>query len=325
MSAELPLRGAEIQLAARPRGLPRPEDFRLVEAPVRRPGENEILVRNSWMSVDPSTRIRMGEDGSEHLPRFELGRPLDGWAVGTVIESRAARFRAGQQVLHPRGWRELAVLAADGGPRGPTPIEAGEATPAQRYLGALGWVGLTAYAGLLDVAGLRPGDVVFVSGAAGAVGSLAVQIAKLRGHTVIASAGSAAKIEFLREELGADGAFSYRDGDIAGQLAALAPAGIDVYFDNVGGAHLEAALGALRPGGRVALCGAISTYNEPGGGGPPTSSRRSPRGSPCAASWRGCTRTGWPSSAARCAPGSPPVRWSSARPWSRASSGRPRR
>jgi hypothetical protein len=215
------------------------------------------------MSVDPSTRIRMGEAASDYLPSFELGEPLSGWAVGEVVASASQRFALGDQVLHPQGWRQYAVLdAAAEPPLGPEPILVDSSTPAKAYVGPLGWVGLTSWVGLLDVAELRDGDVVFVSGAAGAVGSLAVQIAKLRGHFVIASAGSAAKVSYVREELGADLVFSYRDGPVGEQLPALVPGGIDLYFDNVGGEHLEAALAALRPGGRVALCGAISTYND---------------------------------------------------------------
>ena len=143
----------------------------------------------------------------------------------------------------------------------PERIDVDDATPPRAYLGPLSWVGLTSFVGLLDVAELRDGDVVFVSGAAGAVGSLAVQIAKLFGNVVIGSAGSSEKVNYVRDVLGADAAFCYRAGDVRELLRAAAPDGIDVYFDNVGGPHLEAALDALRPGGRVALCGAISAYD----------------------------------------------------------------
>jgi NADPH-dependent curcumin reductase CurA len=253
----------EIRLAARPQGHPRAEDFTVVEVPIPSPADHELLVRNSWMSIDPSTRIRMNAGESDYLPPFRIGAALESWAVGEVVESRAPGFRPGDAVLHPLGWREYAVLRADGpGRTAPTPIEVDAQTPARAYLGPLSWVGLTSYVGLLNVAELREGDVVFVSAAAGAVGNLAVQIARIRGHTVIGSAGSAEKVRFLREQLGCEHAFSYRDGDVGELLRAAAPEGIDVYFDNVGGDHLEAALDALRPRGRVALCGAISDYNR---------------------------------------------------------------
>lgn len=257
--------GREVHLAARPQGEPRPDDFRLVEVEVPMPAEGELLVHNTWMSVDPSMRIRMHESDSSYLPMFQLDRPLEGWAVGEVTASRADGFAVGDTVLHQHGWREYALLSAEAGGRGaPTRIDVDDSTPARAYLGPLGWVGLTSYVGLLDVAELREGDVVFVSGAAGAVGSLAVQIAKIRGHMVIGSAGTAEKVAFVRDELGADAAFSYRDGSVRESLRAAAPEGVDVYFDNVGGDHLEAALDALRVGGRIAMCGAISNYNAIG-------------------------------------------------------------
>jgi NADPH-dependent curcumin reductase CurA len=262
MSA-VPKTGREIHLVARPDGEPRSGDFRCAEVDLAEPSDGEILVRNSWMSVDPSARIRMHEARSDYMPRFELEEAIQGWAVGEVVSSRASGFAVGDQVLHQRGWREYALLpAGEPPPLGPELITVDATTPASTYLGALSWVGLTSYAGLLHVAELREGDVVFVSGAAGAVGSLVVQIAKLRGHFVVASAGSDAKVAFVRDELGADAVFSYRDGAIGEQLEALVPGGIDLYFDNVGGDHLEAALAALRPQGRIALCGAISTYNH---------------------------------------------------------------
>jgi NADPH-dependent curcumin reductase CurA len=260
---DLPTTSKEIRLASRPAGEPTPADFELASRRIDEPADGEIVVRNSWMSVDPSARIRMDEAASDYLPSFDLGEPLSGWAVGEVVASAAARFAVGDQVLHPHGWRDYSLL--DAGlepPLGPEPILVDSSTPAKAYVGPLGWVGLTSWVGLLDVAELRAEDVVFISGAAGAVGSLAVQIAKLRGHFVIASAGSPAKVSYVRDELGADVVFSYRDGPVCEQLPALVPDGIDLYFDNVGGEHLEAALTSLRPHGRVALCGAISTYND---------------------------------------------------------------
>jgi NADPH-dependent curcumin reductase CurA len=259
------MNGREWQLVARPAGLPRESDFELAEVPVADPQDGELLVRNTWMSLDPAMRIRMHGTASDYMPPYELGRPLEGWAVGEIVASKADGFAEGDWVLHPLGWREYAILRADGpGRTRPTPIEVGEGTSERAYLGPLGWVGLTSYVGLLYVAELREGDIVFVSGAAGAVGSLVVQIAKRRGHFVIGSAGSAEKVRFVRDELGADAAFSYRDGAVGDLLTEAAPDGIDVYFDNVAGDHLQAALDSLRQFGRVAMCGMISTYNATG-------------------------------------------------------------
>jgi NADPH-dependent curcumin reductase CurA len=208
------------------------------------------------MSVDPYMRGRM-DDRKSYVPPFGLGEPLYGGAVGTVVASRADGFAEGDTVLHQLGWREYSVL-----PRKQARRVDASGVPESAFLGVLGMPGLTAYVGLLDIAALREGDVVFVSGAAGAVGSLAGQIAKLRGHTVIGSAGSPEKVAHVRDELGFDAAFDYHDG-VHKQLRAAAPDGIDVYFDNVGGEHLEAAIGVLNTYGRVALCGGISGYNEP--------------------------------------------------------------
>ncbi len=251
----MPLTGREIHLAARPQGEPAPGDFRLVEVDVPDPADGEVLVRNLVMSVDPYMRGRMN-DRPSYVPPFALDQPLGGGAVGEVVASRADGVAEGDLVLHDRGWRELAVVPA----ARVQPVDARVAPPSA-FLGVLGMPGLTAYVGLLDVAGLREGDVVFVSGAAGAVGSLAGQIARLRGHVVVGSAGSAEKVAHLRDELGFDAAFDYHDGRVSRLLREAAPEGIDVYFDNVGGEHLEAAIGALRMRGRVALCGSVSAYN----------------------------------------------------------------
>ncbi|MFG2037112.1 NADP-dependent oxidoreductase [Dactylosporangium sp. NPDC048998] len=245
-------------LAARPTGFPSETDFELREVPLPEPGPGQVLVRNDVMSVDPAMRGRMN-DVPSYVPPFQLGAPLDGGAVGTVVASQSAAVKVGDTVLHGLGWREYALLDAER-------VRAVDtaAAPASAYLGVLGMPGLTAYAGLLDVARMRPDETVFVSGAAGAVGSLAGQIARLRGaRLVIGSAGSAEKVRYLTEELGFDAAFNYRDGDIRGQLKRLAPDGIDVYFDNVGGEQLEAALFRMNLHGRIAVCGAISQYNTP--------------------------------------------------------------
>jgi NADPH-dependent curcumin reductase CurA len=252
--------GREVRLVARPEGAPREGDFSVVEVELAEPADGGIVVRNTWLSLDPAQRVRMHAGSSGYMPSFALGEPLDGWAVGEVIASRAVDFAVGDWVLHILGWRDHAVIDT-AMVRGPRKIEVDAETPDRYYLGPLGWTALTSYVGLFDVAEMRDGDIVFVSGAAGAVGSLAVQIAKVTGHTVIASAGTAAKVAYVRDELGADAVFCYRDGNVGELLAAAAPDGIDVYFDNVGGEHLQAALDALRLYGRVALCGAISTYN----------------------------------------------------------------
>jgi NADPH-dependent curcumin reductase CurA len=252
----MPTPSREIRLAARPHGEPVPSDFELADVEVPDPGPGRILVRNTYMSVDPYMRGRMN-DVKSYVPPFRLGHALEGAAVGEVVASEAEGFAPGDVVVHQLGWREHALLDASHARK----VDAG-GLPESAFIGVLGMPGLTAYAGLLDVGELREGDVVFVSGAAGAVGSLVGQIAKLRGNTVIGSAGSPEKVAHLIDDLGFDKAFNYKDGDVTGQLAAAAPDGIDVYFDNVGGDHLEAAIAALNRNGRVALCGAISGYNS---------------------------------------------------------------
>jgi NADPH-dependent curcumin reductase CurA len=247
----------EIRLAARPTGWPTEQDFDLVEVPIPVPGPGQVLVRNTVMSVDPAMRGRMN-DVESYTPPFELGAPLQGGAVGEVVLSEVESVRTGDLVLHNLGWRDYAVVDAEHTAR----VDPDLASPSA-YLGVLGMPGLTAYAGVIEVAALAPGDVVFVSGAAGAVGSIAGQVARLKGASrVVGSAGSPEKVRYLTEELGYDAAFDYHDGPVKEQLAKVAPEGIDVYFDNVGGEHLEAAIGALRLHGRIAMCGGISGYNE---------------------------------------------------------------
>ncbi|MET8611192.1 MULTISPECIES: NADP-dependent oxidoreductase [Streptomyces] len=247
----------EWHLLSRPVGWPKPEDFALVESPLPAPREGQVLVRNTYLSVDPYMRGRMSAQKSYVAP-FELGKAMQGGAVGEVIESRAEGISVGDHVLHPFGWREYAVLGAEHAVK----VDP-EAAPLSSYLGVLGMTGLTAYAGLLRTAAFKEGDTVFVSGAAGAVGSQVGQIAKLKGAArVIGSAGSDDKVRLLVEEYGFDAAFNYKKGPVAEQLREAAPDGIDVYFDNVGGDHLEAAIGSLREGGRIAICGMISVYNN---------------------------------------------------------------
>ncbi|MFJ1649808.1 NADP-dependent oxidoreductase [Streptomyces sp. NPDC088337] len=247
----------EWHLLSRPVGWPKPEDFALVEAEVPQPGEGQVLVRNEYLSVDPYMRGRMNAAKSYAEP-YELGRPMQGGAVGEVVASEAEGIAVGDHVLHFGGWREYAAVNG----RGAVKVDPA-AAPLPAYLGVLGMTGLTAYAGLLRIASFKEGDAVFVSGAAGAVGGQAGQIARLKGASrVIGSAGSDEKVRLLTEEYGFDAAFNYRNGPVAEQLKAAAPDGVDVYFDNVGGEHLEAAIGSLNLGGRIAVCGMISGYNN---------------------------------------------------------------
>lgn len=253
----------EIVLASRPEGVPTGANFALVERELPELSEGQILVRNTWMSVDPYMRGRMN-DRPSYIPPFQVGEALEGSAVGEVIASRAKEIPVGTTVSHFAGWREHAVLDAATA----TPIDPALAAPEQ-YLGVLGTTGLTAYAALTDVAPVRPGDTVFISAAAGAVGSVAGQLARALGASrVIGSAGGPAKTQLLLEEFGYDAALDYRAGDLAGQLAAAAPEGVDVYLDSVGGEHLRVAVAAMRQHGRIAMVGAISGYNgsapEPG-------------------------------------------------------------
>jgi len=247
--------GREVRLAARPQGEPVATDFDVATVEVPDPSEGEVLVRNLYLSVDPYMRGRMN-DVKSYVPPFQLGQPLDGGAVGEVVASAVDSHAVGDLVLHGQGWREWAVGPA----KGFTALAPTE-TPSA-YLGVLGMPGLTAWAGLFAIAGFKEGETVFVSGAAGAVGSLVGQLVKANGGIVIGSAGSADKVAWLTDELGFDQAFSYRNGPVADSLRAAAPGGIDVYFDNVGGEHLQAAIGSLKPYGRAALCGMISQYNN---------------------------------------------------------------
>ena len=250
-------KGTEIRLAARPEGWPTAETFEFAEVEVPEPAEGQVLVRNLVMSVDPYMRGRMSAAKSYVAP-FEVGKALDGGAVGEVVASRAEGLEPGDFVVHQLGWRDYAVVGA----KHLLKVDP-SAAPLNAHLGVLGMVGLTAYTGLVEMASQKEGDVVFVSGAAGAVGVLAGQIAKLRGASrVIGSAGSAEKVRYLTEEIGYDAAFNYKDGPVYDQLKAAAPDGIDVYFDNVGGEHLEAAISVLNDFGRTAECGMISQYNN---------------------------------------------------------------
>ena len=250
----MPIRSREVRLARRPEGMPVPSDFEVAEVELPDPAEGEILVRNAFVSVDPYMRGRMN-DVKSYVPPFQLGEVLVGGAVGRVIASRNERFDEGAWVVHGLGWREAAL--SDG--RGVQSFDP-SAAPVSAALGILGMPGLTAYVGIEDIAGVKAGDTVFVSGAAGAVGSAAAQLARLRGARVIGSAGTEEKVAWL-EELGLDAAFDYKQAAVRNALRELAPDGIDVYFDNVGGDHLEAAISSLNGFGRVVACGSISVYN----------------------------------------------------------------
>lgn len=246
----------EIRLASRPSGTPRLDDLELVETTVPRPSDGQILVRNSWMSVDPYMRGRM-DDRPSYIEPFRIGEPLEGSAVGTVVESRADGIEVGATVSHFLGWREYAALDAAAA----TVVDTAQ-VPAEVYLGPLGATGLTAYVTVTEIAPVRAGDVVFVSAAAGAVGSVAGQLARILGAArVIGSAGGPEKAKKLVTDFGFDAAIDYKARPVADQLTELAPDGIDVYVDNVGGDQLEAALGAIRLNGRIGLVGSISDYN----------------------------------------------------------------
>lgn len=260
------MRSREWQLRRRPEGVPSPSDVELVEVEVPEPGPGQVAIANRVLSVEPYMWGRMSAAGTYADP-YQIGETMTGHAVGVVTASRAEAIPVGATVLHEQGWREHGVLDA-----GSVRVLDDPLVPDAAWLGVLGVTGFTAYVALHMIAACRPGETVFVSAAAGAVGSTAVQLAKAQGCRVIGSAGSAEKVAFVRDELGADAAFSYRTGPVReglrGALLAAAEEGIDVYVDNVGGEHLEAALRYIRPFGRVALCGAISAYGNPPSPGP---------------------------------------------------------
>ena len=247
----------EIQLISYPTGIPTPENFALAQTKLEPIQDGQVLVRNLYLSVDPYMRGRMN-GGKSYVPPFELGKPMSGGAVGEVVESRVPEFQSGDVVTSNYGWREYFMAT----PSELHPVSR-DIQPLSVYLGALGMTGMTAWVGLRLV-DVKANDVIFISGAAGAVGNVAGQLAKIRGCNVIGSAGSPEKVKFLQEECGFDMAFDYKTSPvipIAEQLNLAAPDGIDVYFDNVGGEMLEAALSALRVNGRIIACGGISGYN----------------------------------------------------------------
>jgi NADPH-dependent curcumin reductase CurA len=246
----------EVRLVSRPVGTPTPDNFELAIVEVPDPGPGEVQVRNTWMAVDPAMRGRMS-DAKSYVPPFTLGAVMEGPCVGVVTLSNDPGFQPGDLVWSRLGWREYVNAPA-------TALKKRDASvlPPQAYLGLAGMTGLTAYAGLFEVAGLKGGETVFVSAASGGVGSVVCQMAKLKGCRVIGAAGGARKMAFLRDRLGLDGVIDYKaEPSLTKALAKVAPDGIDVYFDNVGGDHLQAAIAIAKPFARFALCGMISQYN----------------------------------------------------------------
>lgn len=233
------------------------DDFEIASIPVPALAPGQLLVRNAYMSVDPSMRGRLEPSEKHYTTNFIPGQPLDGSAIGIVIESASDKVPVGAAVRHRMGWREHAVVDA-----ATVTVHDPAVAPLNQWLGVLGQTGFTAYSGLLRTAEFKPGDAVFVSAAAGAVGSMVGQFAKLLGASrVVGSAGGETKRQLLIDELGYDDAFDYRAGPASDQLNRVAPDGIDVYFDNVGGEQLMAALDAMHVNGRIALCGMISNFD----------------------------------------------------------------
>jgi NADPH-dependent curcumin reductase CurA len=253
----MPIQSREVRLASRPQGEASLDNFTFATVEVPDPKPGEVLVRNLCMSVDPYMRGRMNE-GKSYVPQFEIGKPMEGGAVGRVVVSQDEKMPVGTLVQSIFGWREAFVAPASK----LQIVDASLASPSA-YLGMLGVTGLTAWVGLFRIAALKEGATVFISGGAGAVGSAACQLAKMRGCRVLASASSSEKVAYLRDELKVDYAFNYRAGKPLSYLKEGAPEGIHVYFDNTGGPQLEAALYVLRDHGRVALCGGICGYNTP--------------------------------------------------------------
>jgi NADPH-dependent curcumin reductase CurA len=252
-----PIKNREVHLISRPKGIPKKSNFAVVEANIPPLKKGQILIKNHYFSVDPYMRGRMN-DGKSYIPPFQLNQPMSGGSVGEVIESKHPDFEKGQITTGFGGWREYFVSDGAG-----LRIVDTKLAPIRNYLSILGLTGLTAYIGLFEIAQLKENETVFVSAAAGAVGSIACQLAKLHGCTVIGSAGSDKKIRWLKEELGVDEAINYRSTDnMSAEIGKLCPEGIDVYFDNVGGTTLDAALVNTKAKGRVAICGMISQYNK---------------------------------------------------------------
>lgn len=246
-----------VHLSSRPDGVPTASDFELVETEVDEPTSGSFLVRNEWVSVDPYMRGRM-RDSESYVSPFEIGRPIEGGCVGRVVQSFNPDYTEGDYVLGQAGWQDYWL--SDG--EGVLKIDPGDLPP-QTYLGVLGLTGMTAWVGLNTIGKMESGDTVFVSAASGAVGSIVCQIAKLKGCDVYGSAGSEKKIQWLKEEAGVTDAFNYRESkDTTSTVKDMCANGIDLYFDNVGGDHLEAAIDSMNDFGRIVCCGMISSYND---------------------------------------------------------------
>ena len=246
-----------IQLTSYPEGIPTLDNFELVDSELAALGKNEFAVRNEWLSVDPYMRGRMRE-GKSYVEPFKIGEPMEGGCVGKVIKSHHDKFSEGDYVLGNQGWRDAWISSGDGVLK----IDP-DMGPLQSYLSILGMTGLTAYVGLMKIGELKEGDRVFVSAASGAVGSIVCQIAKLNGCFVVGSAGSTDKINWLKNKGHIDAAFNYKEVEnVSAKVAELSPKGIDLYFDNVGGDHLEAAIDNMNDFGRIVCCGMISSYND---------------------------------------------------------------
>ena len=249
----MPFTSREVHLVSRPEGLPVPDDFGIVETRVEDPADGEFVVRNLYMSVDPAMRPPLTNG------QTPLNKVMGGGAIGRVVQSRNGQFAEGSYVQHRQGFREYFTSSGEG-----VQVLTLAGEPITTHMHVLGGTGFTAWGGLLVTGQLKDGENVFVSAAAGAVGSVAVQIAKIRQCRVVGSCGSDEKVDFLKNELGLDHAFNYKTTSIARELHVGLPDGIDVYFDNVGGAHLDAAVGQMRPLGRIPICGMISAYNNKG-------------------------------------------------------------
>ena len=249
------LSNVQCRLAARPVGLPKPSDWDFVEEPVREPEDGEFRVQVEYLSVDPAMRAWMNA-GRSYVPPVEIGEVMRAGGIGRVIDSRHPDYAVDDLVYGVFGVQRYAVS----GGRGVTRVDTTLA-PAPMHLGVLGISGLTAYFGLLDIGRPEPGQTVVVSGAAGSVGSIAGQIARIKGCRVVGIAGGQDKCRWLVDELGFDAAIDYKGDDVRARLREYAPDGIDVFFDNVGGRILEEALRRLARGARVVICGAVSQYN----------------------------------------------------------------
>lgn len=245
----------QVLLASRPQGAVSPDNFRIVEVPVAKPGPGEVLVRNEWLSLDPYMRGRMN-DVKSYAPSVQIGEVMVGQTVGEVVESRDERFKAGDKVLTSLGWQLIGVARA-------SDVHKIDATrvPASYYLGILGMPGITAWFGLHEIGQPKPGETLVVSAASGAVGSVAGQLGKIAGCRVVGIAGGRAKCDYVLNELGFDAVVDYKAGNLDDDLRTACPKGVDVYFDNVGGPVLDAMLARMRVFSRIVVCGLIAEYN----------------------------------------------------------------